>query len=314
MFSVIIPVYNGEKFIRQAIECVRRQSFTAWELIIVNDGSRDGTARILDSYAGDARIRIIHQANGGVSAARNAAIAAANHDYLAFLDADDLWYDNHLQVLAELIEKYPDAGLYGTAAGVEFADGSRGDFTAFFNGKPDTLYLEDFFEAYARDTGAKCYNMNSNCFRREAALAGGCFREGCKIGEDLALSLWISAYYPVVLDRRVTTLYQRGNSTATRDGAFDTDWFFFEEAKALINDPAIPEEKRRNIARVMDWFQMRRSRHYMIEARRKEAIDAFRKIRNKRALGKDSLITAALLLMPCSLVRRIFAMRWRSKA
>jgi len=201
MFSVIIPVYNGEKFIRQAIECVRRQSFTAWELIIVNDGSRDGTARILDSYAGDARIRIIHQANGGVSAARNAAIAAANHDYLAFLDADDLWYDNHLQVLAELIEKYPDAGLYGTAAGVEFADGSRGDFTAFFNGKPDTLYLEDFFEAYARDTGAKCYNMNSNCFRREAALAGGCFREGCKIGEDLALSLLDRAVFGLIWER-----------------------------------------------------------------------------------------------------------------
>lgn len=314
MISVIIPVYNGEKFIREAINCVLRQTFQAWELIIVNDGSKDNTAAVLESCCTDPRIRVIHQKNGGVSAARNTAIAAACGSHIALLDADDLWHPNHLEVLAKLIAQYPDAGLIATYAEVEMANGQIIRSCEFFEGKPETLYLPDFFQIYAEDKRAKTYNACSTCFLREAAVRAGGFKVGCKIGEDLALSLWISAYYPTVLTAKVTAVYRKANSVATKDVSFDPDWFFFDEVASILNDPRIPQTKRLNIQRVMDWFQMRRSRHYMIDGRRKEAIKAYRAIHGNRELRKDLFLTRLLLCMPHRLVRKIFAMRWRTQA
>ena len=78
MISVIMPVYNGEKFVAQALQSVQAQTVSDWELVAVNDGSQDGTQGILEGFArGDGRIRLLSQPNGGVSAARNTAMAAA---------------------------------------------------------------------------------------------------------------------------------------------------------------------------------------------------------------------------------------------
>ena len=314
MISAIIPVYNGEKFILSAVECVLRQSYTDWELIIVNDGSTDGTAQLLAGLGDDPRIRVIHQPNGGVSAARNTAVAAARGSHVAFLDADDLWHENHLQVLSELIAQYPQAGLLATSSEAHLVNGERVRECAFFEGKPEILYTEDFFSVYAEDKRAKMYNACSSCFRKDALERCGGFRVGCRIGEDLALSLAVSAYYPVVLCGKVTAVYLKVNSVATKDVSFDPDWYFFDEVHTIENDPEIPEEKRRNIRRCMEWFEMRRSRHYMIDGRREDARKAYNNIRRSKELGRDKWITWGLLWMPCWLVRKIFAMRWRGQS
>ena len=121
MFSVIMPVYNGEKFIDDAINSVCAQTYDNWELIIVNDGSKDNTADVLKKYEINSQIKIIHQENGGVSVARNTAISASKGEYIVFLDADDVWHTNHLEVMNELITEYPDAGLYATFTKTELA-------------------------------------------------------------------------------------------------------------------------------------------------------------------------------------------------
>ena len=88
--SVVVPVYNGERYIACALDSVLRQTLTDIEVICVNDGSSDETAAILDRYAvQDSRIKVIHRGNEGVSAARNAGIESASGRYVAFLDADD---------------------------------------------------------------------------------------------------------------------------------------------------------------------------------------------------------------------------------
>ena len=88
--SVILPAYNAEKYLEKAVRSVQSQTFSDWELILVNDGSRDGTPALCDRLAeGDSRVQVIHQENRGLSAARNAGMAAARGDYFAFLDADD---------------------------------------------------------------------------------------------------------------------------------------------------------------------------------------------------------------------------------
>lgn len=88
--SVILPAYNAERYLDKAVDSVRDQTFEDWELILVDDGSRDATPVICDRRAAaDGRVRVIHQENGGLSAARNAGMSAAQGEYLAFLDADD---------------------------------------------------------------------------------------------------------------------------------------------------------------------------------------------------------------------------------
>lgn len=113
--SVIVPVYNVEKYLPRCIDSVLAQSFADLELILVDDGSTDSSGRICDGYAlRDGRIRVIHQANGGVSAARNAALDIMTGEYVLFLDADDALDDNAIEVcVKEAQDGDPDMVLYG---------------------------------------------------------------------------------------------------------------------------------------------------------------------------------------------------------
>jgi glycosyltransferase involved in cell wall biosynthesis len=107
--SAIIPAYNHARFLAQAIESALAQTLPPVEVIVVDDGSTDETAEVLARYAG--RIRVIHQANRGVAAARNAGAAAAVGDYLAFLDADDVWAPGKLAAQTARLLAEPDLGL-----------------------------------------------------------------------------------------------------------------------------------------------------------------------------------------------------------
>ena len=92
--SVIIPVYNVEPYLRQCVDSVLSQTYENIEVILVDDGSPDNCPAICDQYADtDARVKVIHQKNGGLSAARNAGIQCASGEYIAFLDSDDFWSD-----------------------------------------------------------------------------------------------------------------------------------------------------------------------------------------------------------------------------
>ena len=101
-FSVVIPVYNVERYLRDCLDSVRRQSYTDWEAVCVNDGSTDGSAAILEEYAAnDQRFKVVVQPNGGLSAARNTGMAKAEGDYVVFLDSDDWLEDHALETLAK---------------------------------------------------------------------------------------------------------------------------------------------------------------------------------------------------------------------
>lgn len=98
MISVIIPVYNVRQFINEAVESVIGQSFTDWEMILVDDGSTDGCSEICDDFArSDSRIKVLHQENKGLSAARNAGLDNCKGDFIAFLDSDDAWQDSRIR-------------------------------------------------------------------------------------------------------------------------------------------------------------------------------------------------------------------------
>jgi hypothetical protein len=111
-FSVIIPAYNAERYIRQAVDSALAQTCRDREIIVVNDGSTDSTPRILENLSG---VRVISQLNMGLSAARNVGIEAAMGEFVAFLDADDWWTPDHLACVEQHLALNPAAGWIGTA-------------------------------------------------------------------------------------------------------------------------------------------------------------------------------------------------------
>ena len=113
-FSVIIPLYNKAPYVRKTVESVLGQSFGDYELIIIDNGSTDGSSDVVAVFT-DPRIRVVRsEKNMGVSNARNKGVTLSTAPYITFLDADDWWEPTFLEEMAGLIERYPDAGIYGT--------------------------------------------------------------------------------------------------------------------------------------------------------------------------------------------------------
>lgn len=105
-----MPVYNSEKYVSEAIDSVCNQSYENWELLIVNDGSTDHSAEIINEYARkDSRIKVFHRKNEGVSMARNFALSRICGDYVTFIDSDDIYYKDRLKRILQVFEQYADS-------------------------------------------------------------------------------------------------------------------------------------------------------------------------------------------------------------
>ena len=124
IISIIIPLFNKELFIKQTLLSVLNQTFSEFEIIIINDGSTDKSVTIINDID-DKRITLYTTKNKGVSHARNYGFSKANTDLIAFLDADDLWEPNHLENLHTLYTNFPNCGLYATNYHKQFFYGKK---------------------------------------------------------------------------------------------------------------------------------------------------------------------------------------------
>ncbi len=114
LVSIITPLYNGEAFVAQTIDSVIAQTYTNWEMIIINDGSKDNSENIVNIYCEmDSRIKLFNQPNAGSAAARNNGIRRANGRYIALLDADDLWEPFFLESQLALMKEHDALLVYG---------------------------------------------------------------------------------------------------------------------------------------------------------------------------------------------------------
>jgi len=129
LVSVVIPVYNAERFLAEAVDSVLAQTYTQWELLLIDDGSTDGSPSIARRYADSDSARISYlehpgHRNIGVSTSRNVGVRHSRGEYVATLDADDIWLPEKLWQQVELMETYPEAGLvYGHS--IYFEDGGH---------------------------------------------------------------------------------------------------------------------------------------------------------------------------------------------
>ncbi len=183
--SVVIPVHNGERYLTQAIESVLAQTFRDFELLIVDDGSTDGSSAIMDRCARrDARIRILSQVNRGVSAAGNLGFEKARGEWVARLDADDLFLPDKLQRQIAFIRRHPDVRIVGTLG---YFINHAGSIIGLVNS--DGPFTRAEFERTAGRGEPVFFVHSSTLMHRQTVLAVGGYREQFVQAEDV--DLWL---------------------------------------------------------------------------------------------------------------------------
>jgi len=306
MFTVVIPTYNKAATVGKAIESVYAQEEKEWEIVVIDDGSKDDFDSAIAPYESDQRIRVIRQKNSGVSVARNRGIEIAREPYLAFLDADDEWLPNHLSEFRKMIELEPGAGVYATAFSIQFSDGTTSDNTHCFT-REGIWREKDLFAYSYHNNGRQVLNTAGTCVWNEAIKTCGGFQPGERIGEDTDFFLRIAAYYDAVLSCTVTSIYHRELSTATEEEGFlNYDWYFQKREQKLLSDDRIPQEKRLYIRYLLDHFRIHKARHYLMAGERKKALEDLLKVKWDPKRAKRICVTWGMLLTPSFVLNALY--------
>lgn len=208
MISVVIPLYNKEKSIASTLRTVLNQTFSDYEIVIVNDGSTDGSVEEIEKVQDD-RIRLVHQPNAGVSAARNRGIEEAKGDLIAFLDADDEWKPEYLATQYHLFQKYPECSVF--ACNYEFRDVSGKVTPTLIHKLPfvgEDGILSNYFEVASCSHPPIC--SISVMVKKQAMQAIGGFPVGVTSGEDLLTWARLSINDHIAFCKRSLAIYNLG--------------------------------------------------------------------------------------------------------
>ena len=227
--SIIIPLYNKQNSIAATLQSVLAQTYTNYEIIVVDDGSTDDSARIAEEYIREVKserlkvqgaensgaettasrlsplaFRLIRKPNGGVCSARNRGIQEAKYDYIALLDGDDQWEKHYLEEQVKLIQDFPEAKMWG----INFAEMSNGELIRKLpTGLPEGYrgYVENYFQIPGRTSDLYC--SSSVVIQKEVFDKVGYFDERIKYAEDNDMWFRIIATYPVVFYDRYMAFY-----------------------------------------------------------------------------------------------------------
>jgi len=203
-FTVIIPLYNKEKYVSNTIKSILNQTFTDFELLIINDCSTDKSAAIASEFSSD-KVRIIHhEKNSGLAATRNTGIKNATSNYITFLDADDLWKPHFLEKIFHLIQNFPEARIFGTnyeeiwGTTIKKPHNSSESLATGFTG-----YI-NFFKMNLKQG---IYNHGSICLHKEVFEKVGFYNETIHFSEDLDFNIRANYHYKLAYDNSVQMSY-----------------------------------------------------------------------------------------------------------
>lgn len=226
--SIVVPVYNAAKYIEQTVSMVQKQTYTDWELILVEDCSKDESRKVLQNLENslrDSRIRVIYkEKNEGAAKARNTGVMAATGEYLAFLDADDIWKETKLEKeLAFMKEK--DAAFVFTS--YEFGD-EQGNGTGKFVNVPDTLNYKQALSRTVIFTSTTLFDLKK--------LGKELVTMPVVPSEDSA-TWWqiLRAGYTAYGFQEVTTVYRRPpkSLSSNKGKAIQRIWYLYRKVERL---------------------------------------------------------------------------------
>lgn len=206
IISIIVPAYNAEQTILETLTSVLKQTFTDFELIVINDGSTDRTLELLSTVE-DPRLKIFSYPNGGVPVARNHGLSHATGDFIAFLDADDLWTPDKLELQLATLQQHPEAGVvYSWAYYMdEKGESFHADNPIFFAGNVYAdLLVRDFIVS------------GSNCMiRRQAIESIGKFDPSVPGADDWDYWLRLALHWPFVVVPKLQIFYRQSSGSVS---------------------------------------------------------------------------------------------------
>ena len=231
--SVIIPAYNRAEFIQKAIKSVLNQTFKDFELIIIDDGSTDNTGDIIQEY-NDKRVKYFHQFNRGPGPARNKGIKKSSGKYLAFLDSDDAWELEKLEIQINEMKDNPEYLLSHTEE-IWFKGARRI--------KPLKIHRKRHGDIFNWSLRLCSVSMSTVMIEKELIDEIGYFDENLEVCEDYDYWLRVTAKYPVLLIDRPFTIKQGGHYDQQSQKYFGLDKFRIYAIEKLIKSDALTKEQ-----------------------------------------------------------------------
>lgn len=308
-FSVIIPLYNKAAYIRATLESVLAQTCQDFEIIVVDDGSRDGSADVVQALR-DPRIRLLRQANGGVSRARNAGIALARGELVCFLDADDWFGPDYLATLAAMAARHP-AGVFYATAYQRVRDGDAAPPLALGPAVPQFSRLENFY-AHRYRHGMFFFTSSVAIPRQLLNEMQPCFPEGEQFGEDQDLWFRVAERCALVYCPARLVAYRIGLGDSLSDlHSLRTMPAAFVRLEARARAGTVPAPMRAAALQLVAHTHLMVARFALLEGRRG---DAWRGLRAAARDGRSRKwwVTALLSLLGSGALVRHWEV-WRAR-
>lgn len=309
-YSVVIPLYNKEECIEATVRSVLAQTVSEFEIVIVDDGSTDHSVKIINSIQ-DSRIRIIAQRNQGVSAARNTGIKNASGQYVCFLDADDLWENNFLETVDELIHKFPTAKVFCPSYRVSYGKRIVNPKWRSVDPEKDSL-VNDFYEMA---TGAFWVTHSSCTVVEKEALErlNLWFPVQEKVYEDFLFWIQLGSKVDVAHGNRICATYFRITQNNARKSHFQKLLYsksYMDTLDELIVSPDTSVQQKNWLKQIRD----RRMIPYVFSAlctrQRKRATDILKEWIPVSNYEKYKLCLKVMCLLPYPIIRMIQIARY----
>jgi glycosyltransferase involved in cell wall biosynthesis len=299
--SVVMPLYNKEEHVCESIASALEQSLCDFELIVIDDGSTDGSAAVVEAMSLP-KLRLIRQSNQGVSAARNRGVREAAADWVAFLDADDLWRKEHLAQLWRTHKAFPQAGLiandYTTIAAKPGSDGGNVRQRMTFN----------FIDEAARGEAWVFTSAAMVC--KNVVLGIGGFAEGESRGEDIDLWVRMALQSPVALSSYVGAVYRQvTNSLTASMTVLEPDIAMRRISRRLADDVNLAPEQRVAIRELANRLALSHAADCLLRGRRDAARTFIARSSDTRYWASRRRVLSAASLLPGWVVRALFALR-----
>ena len=305
MISVVIPLYNKEKQIAHTLQSVINQTFQDFEIVIVDDGSTDGSVAEVEKFS-DSRIQLIHQKNAGVSVARHRGIEEAKSALIAFLDADDEWKPEYLATQYLLSQKYPDCSVF--ACNYEFRD-MEGNVTPTIIRKlpftDEDGVLSNYFEVASCSHPPIC--SISIMVKKQAIQAIGGFPTDVSHGEDLLTWANLAVRNEIAYTRQVCSIYclKADYGVNSKPVNIPQGNIVGERLETLLFDPSLGKRKKSLKKYIGRWYKIR-SHIFLRGGEKKNAFFNICRAVHFQPEEWQLYVFLLLLILPVSLINFLF--------